>query len=1038
MKLFKQIKFMLFLFFLSLIITSCKQILLNDFIQPFSAETNKSIVTVNVDGKSRKTKSAFPTVDYSQIIYDVYAENESGTKVNSVEFEDIYQLALTQGSWTVYAEGSYKGKLISKGFSSVSVDGYGQYSVMVTTNLLVTGTGNLSLKVDSFFWKGADGVIKYKLDDGPMTNLTPSDNPLYQIIDKTDLEAGAHELEISYYCKDSAGINEYLLYRTREIVTVIPGMTTTSWSKDSPYAKMVGSDYVFSISEDILKKLQSKTFYVNRNGTHMPQGGSNDGREHTGSYSNPYDNLADVLNRIKAVYPEITDEDEFIIYVDGELLFGAEIDDGYKIKISSYDSTEGGRAVFNGNSEVPGYKFVVNPGSTLILENIVIKNFGFQEDGAVIVKQSDDWEIDNGIFGIEGNCTIIDNNTTDSGENKPNNVYLEQGCYIAITGLVTGSKIGVRKDEPFSPYDPVKLTYGFYSAYREGSGDKASEIFISDEGFIIGTYHFWDGYEASLWFSGGKIETKMRDDVVLHLSIEQNNGNLNANRVTYPTYRPGEVYTWYLWYRKDNLTNYLTMPNSLCDKSRTSVKLYCRGADISYSDYFSYNPDDLSITVSGDLPKDVYTIFASVCYDGMIYTTSLRLVPCELEYLEGPVRDVIAVNSAESISKITDWITAGTSLNGSIFEFSSEASKPALEKLREWTANDSSGLSGVTFAILDDVELEGTWQPIGTYTNASNNKGFHGTFDGRDHTISGLKTDSALFECTDYATIQNVVVEGTSKQAGIIFYALNNTSVKDCVSKVEIKSSTSQYVGGIIGCAQKVTVSNCKNMGDITTPRSFVGGIVGYHEHANSVLTITNCVNTGKISTSTASSTNVGGIIGEGYSVSISNCTNYGDINGKSKIGGISGYDGSVRNCINKGNISGTEYVGGITGFAKSDSAYEDNLYNVVNIGQIVRLGADNKTSFAQINAGIQINPSKTLRIENCYYISGVNDDYVGDYKTGGSGTLVNQNNNSYTHYATGCKVGSSDLVDLLNSKVGASDKSWRYDANYYPELIYE
>ena len=106
-------------------------------------------------------------------------------------------------------------------------------------------------------------------------------------------------------------------------------------------------------------------------------------------------------------------------------------------------------------------------------------------------------------------------------------------------------------------------------------------------------------------------------------------------------------------------------------------------------------------------------------------------------------------------------------------------------------------------------------------------------------------------------------------------------------------NTASSYAGGIVGYG--ASISNCYNIGDINAStsdisgyqpfsRSCAGGISG---EGSSI--INDCYNTGNVSASsstsctnpidvTTTSSYAGGIIGEGYGSSISNCYNIGDM----------------------------------------------------------------------------------------------------------------------------------------------------------------
>ncbi len=131
-----------------------------------------------------------------------------------------------------------------------------------------------------------------------------------------------------------------------------------------------------------------------------------------------------------------------------------------------------------------------------------------------------------------------------------------------------------------------------------------------------------------------------------------------------------------------------------------------------------------------------------------------------------------------------------------------------------------------------------SWTPIG---NSSNE--YSGTFDGQNHTISGL-----------YFNDSNKYNVGLF---GYVFYG--------SVSNVGIVDS---YFNGA----------------------KFVGGVCGYNEGG----TITNCYNTGSVS----GSGNVGGVCGENFDSTITNCYNTGSVSGSGDVGGVCGNNNSkITNC---------------------------------------------------------------------------------------------------------------------------------------------
>lgn len=168
---------------------------------------------------------------------------------------------------------------------------------------------------------------------------------------------------------------------------------------------------------------------------------------------------------------------------------------------------------------------------------------------------------------------------------------------------------------------------------------------------------------------------------------------------------------------------------------------------------------------------------------------------------------------------------------------------------------------------------------------------------------------------------------------GIVGYATECT-VKKCINngKVEHKHGTKGYqqdIGGIAGfIVSSVEFSECTNNGEINSNGSFTGGVIG---RILPGALVQKCVNNGQITTSYNT---VGGIVGYSYTTSnltINNCYNTGNINGKSYIGGILGdssnTSGKIKNCYNIGQLKGTSGVGGIIGNNENSSTATNSYY---------------------------------------------------------------------------------------------------------------
>ena len=146
-------------------------------------------------------------------------------------------------------------------------------------------------------------------------------------------------------------------------------------------------------------------------------------------------------------------------------------------------------------------------------------------------------------------------------------------------------------------------------------------------------------------------------------------------------------------------------------------------------------------------------------------------------------------------------------------------------------------------------------------------------------------------------------------------------------------------VGGMCGNNYTGTISNCYNTGSVSGIGT-AGGVSGY----NYTGSITNCYNTGNVS---GSSGFVGGVSGYNSKGTIINSYNAGSVSGLEYVGGVSGinYTGSITDCYNIGSVSGSEgNVGGVNGF-NDGGAITTNCYYGSTIYTGNAIGANDGTT---------------------------------------------------------------------------------------------
>lgn len=262
---------------------------------------------------------------------------------------------------------------------------------------------------------------------------------------------------------------------------------------------------------------------------------------------------------------------------------------------------------------------------------------------------------------------------------------------------------------------------------------------------------------------------------------------------------------------------------------------------------------------------------------------------------------------------------------------------------------------------------------------------FSGTFDGKNHTISNLKTSgqySGLFGYVNGATIQNLTVNvtnnaGATSAGGLVGAVNGTTTIRNCTVNGTI--SGTHQVGGFVGFAQGVyqdntlvlpcnlTIEGCINNATVTTTsqasdnnRTSAGGFVGY-VNAGATVTIKSYIdengqtkkstNNGKISTaSSADNKGVGGFVGYSYGkITLTDCVNEKNatITGKERVGGLVGYIGKadsdsqkemvISGCENKATVTSnsTNDVYGIGGIVGYNSGHKVAITNCINSGAI-------------------------------------------------------------------------------------------------------
>lgn len=204
-------------------------------------------------------------------------------------------------------------------------------------------------------------------------------------------------------------------------------------------------------------------------------------------------------------------------------------------------------------------------------------------------------------------------------------------------------------------------------------------------------------------------------------------------------------------------------------------------------------------------------------------------------------------------------------------------------------------------------------------TKDGKNCSYVGGFAG---TSSGAKFEN----CANYGSIS-----GTGLYVGGIVGASTGSCTYTNCSNYGSVTGTTNGVGGIAGSIKGETVDGCTNYGNIVGSQK-IGGIVGADSGSG---TIKNTTNYGKVS---GSEMYVGGIAGTTTTTTITGCTNYGEVlytgSGNSAHKGFSGIAGwvtknsKITDCDNYGHVNGYSNVGGVAGYLGAGSTLDDACQN--------------------------------------------------------------------------------------------------------------
>ncbi len=312
------------------------------------------------------------------------------------------------------------------------------------------------------------------------------------------------------------------------------------------------------------------------------------------------------------------------------------------------------------------------------------------------------------------------------------------------------------------------------------------------------------------------------------------------------------------------------------------------------------------------------------------------------------------------------------------------------------------------------------WTPIGMNLG----KSFRGTFDGQNHTISGLYFDNTK---KDFVGLFGCSRGGNILKVGVIDSYFKGNS----------------YVSGVCAWNEEATITYCYNAGKVSGS-DFVGGVCAYVNDGS----IQYCYNTNAVE---GSKDDVGGVCGRlmDDNSSVKYSYNTGKVSGSDAVGGVCGdiCDGTIQYCYNTNVVEGTEPVGGVCGATYGgtvkDSYYDMEVYsNSVPIG----INSNDMTTVANVEGKTTADMhSATFCDDSIKYHSYQNGICAlcvtayqeapcnnGTYEISNAGQLywfADKVNNDNTTYGKANAVLTADIV--VNKNVLNSDGTLNKDSSF-------
>jgi len=219
------------------------------------------------------------------------------------------------------------------------------------------------------------------------------------------------------------------------------------------------------------------------------------------------------------------------------------------------------------------------------------------------------------------------------------------------------------------------------------------------------------------------------------------------------------------------------------------------------------------------------------------------------------------------------------------------------------------------YRVTEDIDASNTssWDGGAGFMPIEN---FEGEFDGNGKTISGLtinrpgENEVGLFGNTKVGSIHTFTLNAISVTGKRTVGGAVAKSMQGTIHTINVSGTVrgDSQVGGAAGRIENGNITRIHVDADVTGSNNRVGGLVGH----GSNLFMTNSSMNGSIE----GQSEVGGLAGNIVNSRLRHSISRGTVEGNSSVGGISGKqtNGEIRRTIRDGKTTGKQYTGGIVG----------------------------------------------------------------------------------------------------------------------------